>query len=167
MPKMYVVTGHVNIPGKPVAYNLMPGDVGTMSMKFSRYPHIEFNLEPSVIRQLSKEQMELIKNAENLLIRLQNKLIKVSDDDSGWSFSHVNYDTSNPSTVFAVCEKKVSKYISLNDVKERNNELFKSPVAIKSGKSYIVLNKPVLKPDKSYNLVPGMVGTFDSNDTFF
>lgn len=155
---MYVVTEQVNISGRNgTTYNFIPGDVGTMSMKFSRYPHLEFNMNPEVIQQLTQQQMELIKDAEDKLTRLQNKPIKV--DGGGWNFSHVRF-VSNPDTVLAVCEKKVSKYISLNEVKEQNKTLFEPPgVAIKPGKSYIAV-----KP--ANNLFPGMVGTFDSNDNY-
>ena len=112
MSNMYILTEETTIPGKEQEYKMNPGEVGRMIMKFSRYPHIEFNMNPSVIHQLSRNQNELIENAEKLLNRLRNKIIKVSDDDDGWIFSHVTYNTST-STVFAVCEKKVSKYITL------------------------------------------------------
>jgi hypothetical protein len=152
---MYVVTQDKKVE----TYDFMRGDVGTMYMKFSRYPRIEFSMAHG-IQQLDQGQVNTIKKAEKSLIHLKDKVIKLDATGALARFSHLIYNTIT-NRVIAVCKQGVEKTLFLNEVKEvnkENDELFKSPdVAIKE--SYVVVKTNEMYP----NLKPGMVGT--TNDT--
>jgi hypothetical protein len=154
---MFVVTSKEDIPG---GYTLTPGDVCTMSMKFSHYPHIDFDLNPKIIKQLDDNTARLIKDTENLLNRLRNIPIMLPNDTSkigGWFFSHVKYEESPTPRVVAACRQKIIKQIPIEELKSDNKTLFETSLPNIS-ESYIVLKKY-----DPFNLDPGMVGTIDDS----